>query len=73
MLDAECPVRVIEDIHPYASRGGLKLEYALKQFNVSVAEKLAVDIGASSGGFTDCLIQQNVKNLYGSTVLDFGF
>ena len=70
MCDAECPVRVIEDIHPYVSRGGLKLEYALKEFNISVAEKLAVDIGASTGGFTDCLIQQGVKKVF---AIDVGY
>ena len=65
MCDAECPIRVTEDIHSYASRGGLKLEYALKEFNVSVAEKLAIDMGASTGGFTDCLIQHGIKKTEG--------
>ena len=76
MCDQECLVRVIEDIHPYVSRGGLKLEYALREFNVSVAEKLAVDIGASTGGFTDCLIKNGAKRVYAVDVgygqLDFG-
>jgi 23S rRNA (cytidine1920-2'-O)/16S rRNA (cytidine1409-2'-O)-methyltransferase len=41
----------------YASRGGLKLEYAMKQFGISAEGRLCVDIGASSGGFTDCLLK----------------
>lgn len=70
MCDEKCPVRVIENIHPYASRGGLKLEYALKEFNISVATKLAVDIGASTGGFTDCLIQHGIKKVF---AIDVGY
>jgi 23S rRNA (cytidine1920-2'-O)/16S rRNA (cytidine1409-2'-O)-methyltransferase len=45
-----------EDI-PYVSRGGLKLEAALKAFDVTVADKVCLDAGASTGGFTDCLLQ----------------
>ena len=70
MCDQECLVRVIEDIHPYVSRGGLKLEYALREFNVSVAAKLAVDLGASTGGFTDCLIQHGIKKVF---AIDVGY
>ena len=70
MCDQECLVRVIKDIYPYVSRGGVKLEYALKEFNISVAEKLAVDIGASTGGFTDCLIQHRIKKVF---AIDVGY
>jgi 23S rRNA (cytidine1920-2'-O)/16S rRNA (cytidine1409-2'-O)-methyltransferase len=45
---------------PYVSRGGLKLEHAIKEFNVLVKGKIALDIGASTGGFTDCLLQKGV-------------
>ena len=70
LYDEKCLVRVIEDTHPYASRGGLKLEYALKEFNISVAGKWAVDIGASAGGFTDCLIQHGIKKVF---AVDVGY
>lgn len=48
----------------YVSRGGLKLEKALSVFGISVAEQIAVDIGASTGGFTDVLLQQGAKWVY---------
>ncbi len=49
---------------PYVSRGGLKLERALDAFGVAVKEKLALDIGASTGGFTDCLLQRGARAVY---------
>ena len=48
----------------YVSRGGLKLEGALDDFCVNVSGKVAIDIGASSGGFTDCLLQRGAKVVY---------
>lgn len=48
----------------YVSRGGHKLEEALDRFNVQVAGKVAVDLGASTGGFTDCLLQRGAKKVY---------
>lgn len=49
---------------PYVSRGGLKLDAALKQFNISVSDKIAMDVGASTGGFTDCMLQHGAKRVY---------
>ncbi|HEX7505257.1 MAG TPA: TlyA family RNA methyltransferase [Polyangia bacterium] len=49
---------------PYVSRGGLKLAHALDAFNVSVAGVVAVDVGASTGGFTDCLLQRGASRVY---------
>jgi 23S rRNA (cytidine1920-2'-O)/16S rRNA (cytidine1409-2'-O)-methyltransferase len=49
---------------PYVSRGGLKLKEALDTFKISVASKVAVDLGASTGGFTDCLLQEGAKKVY---------
>jgi 23S rRNA (cytidine1920-2'-O)/16S rRNA (cytidine1409-2'-O)-methyltransferase len=49
---------------PYVSRAGLKLEEALRSFNISVQEKIAADLGASTGGFTDCLLQKGAKKVY---------
>jgi len=48
----------------YVSRGGLKLEHALKTFQLDPAGLIAVDLGASTGGFTDCLIQAGAKQVY---------
>ena len=59
--DAEIVVK-----HPprYVSRGGLKLEKALQVFRVDVGGSVAVDVGASTGGFTDCLLQHGAKFVY---------
>ena len=48
----------------YVSRGGFKLEHALSHFQVQVAGKTAVDLGASTGGFTDCLLQHGAARVY---------
>ncbi|MGQ9477550.1 MAG: TlyA family RNA methyltransferase [Candidatus Bipolaricaulia bacterium] len=48
----------------YVSRGGLKLERALQAFGIDVLAKVAIDIGASTGGFTDCLLQHGAKRVY---------
>lgn len=50
--------------HPYVSRGGVKLEKALAEFNIELKGKVAIDIGASTGGFTDCLLQRGAKEVY---------
>ena len=50
--------------HPYVSRGGLKLEKALDHFAIPVAGRLALDVGSSTGGFTDCLLQRGVAKVY---------
>ena len=70
IYDEECSVRVITDIHPYVSRGGIKLEHALKEFNISPSGKVAVDIGASTGGFTDCLLQRGISKVF---TVDVGY
>jgi 23S rRNA (cytidine1920-2'-O)/16S rRNA (cytidine1409-2'-O)-methyltransferase len=48
----------------YASRGGMKLEGALEDFHISAAGKICLDIGASTGGFTDCLLQNGAARVY---------
>lgn len=48
----------------YVSRGGLKLEKAIVQFGVQLDEKICMDIGASTGGFTDCMLQNGAKKVY---------
>src|SRR3954462_3948612 len=54
----------IETASRYVGRGGLKLEGALRDFGISAAGSTALDIGASTGGFTDCLLQQGAKKVY---------
>lgn len=49
---------------PYVSRGGLKLEKALQHFPLTVQDKICMDIGASTGGFTDCMLQNGAKKVY---------
>ncbi len=49
---------------PYVSRGGLKLEKALKNFNVSVEGRVCTDVGSSTGGFTDCMLQNGAKKVF---------
>jgi 23S rRNA (cytidine1920-2'-O)/16S rRNA (cytidine1409-2'-O)-methyltransferase len=49
---------------PFASRGGIKLAYALDQFQLDVSDKVAADIGASTGGFTDCLLKRGARRVY---------
>jgi 23S rRNA (cytidine1920-2'-O)/16S rRNA (cytidine1409-2'-O)-methyltransferase len=56
-VSAECAVRLLGEDLKYVSRGGLKLERALDHWNIAVAGKICLDIGASTGGFTDCLLQ----------------
>ena len=52
------------NIMPYVSRGGLKLEKALKEFSLDIKDKIMVDIGSSTGGFTDCALQNGAKLVY---------
>ncbi|MDY6893103.1 MAG: TlyA family RNA methyltransferase [Chloroflexota bacterium] len=55
---------------PYVGRGGLKLEGALDRFQIDVASKVAVDVGASTGGFTDCLLKRGATRVY---AVDVGY
>jgi 23S rRNA (cytidine1920-2'-O)/16S rRNA (cytidine1409-2'-O)-methyltransferase len=54
----------------YASRGGIKLEHALDRFGIDVSGKTAADVGASTGGFTDCLLQRGARKVY---AIDVGY
>ena len=65
----DAPIRLEGEILPYVSRGGLKLEKALEVFQVDPAGKKCVDCGASTGGFTDCLLQKGAARVY---ALDVG-
>ena len=64
LVPADAEVRVLGDRMPYVGRGGLKLEAALREFKLDVAGMTALDVGASTGGFSDCLLQQGAKKVY---------
>ena len=63
-VDADTPIDVRGQPHPYVSRGGLKLEKALDHFAIPVDGRIALDVGASTGGFTDCLLQRGAAKVY---------
>jgi 23S rRNA (cytidine1920-2'-O)/16S rRNA (cytidine1409-2'-O)-methyltransferase len=54
----------LKNINPYVSRGGLKLESALNNLNIDVKDYICLDIGASTGGFTDCMLQRGAVKVY---------
>jgi 23S rRNA (cytidine1920-2'-O)/16S rRNA (cytidine1409-2'-O)-methyltransferase len=60
----DLPIEVRGQPHPYVSRGGLKLEKALDHFAIPVEGRIALDVGASTGGFTDCLLQRGAAKVY---------
>ncbi|GIN38321.1 MULTISPECIES: TlyA family RNA methyltransferase [Heyndrickxia] len=66
----DIPLTVKGNVIPYVSRGGLKLEKALNVFNVTAKDKILIDIGSSTGGFTDCALQNGAKMSY---ALDVGY
>lgn len=61
-IDSE--IKVKGKLIPYVSRGGLKLEKALKNFDLTLKYKVCMDIGASTGGFTDCMLQNGARKVY---------
>ncbi|MGD8967063.1 MAG: TlyA family RNA methyltransferase [Anaerolineae bacterium] len=66
-VDAEI---TLEAKPPFVSRGGEKLEAALERFGIDVADAVAADVGASTGGFTDCLLQRGARRIY---AIDAGY
>jgi 23S rRNA (cytidine1920-2'-O)/16S rRNA (cytidine1409-2'-O)-methyltransferase len=67
-FDAE--IRIKGGVLPYVSRGGLKLRKALDVFNLDVTGQVAIDVGASTGGFSDCLLQAGVRKIF---AVDVGY
>lgn len=63
-VDAGAAIRLLGEQLRYASRAGLKLEAALDAFAISVAGLVCLDVGASTGGFTDCLLQRGAARVY---------
>jgi 23S rRNA (cytidine1920-2'-O)/16S rRNA (cytidine1409-2'-O)-methyltransferase len=74
----KCGEKVKEDVNivfkgekmPYVSRGGYKLEKAMKTFNIKLKDKVCFDIGASTGGFTDCMLQNGAEKVF---AIDVGY
>lgn len=69
-VDEHIPLTVKGKPFPYVGRGGLKLEKALDDFSVSVHNKIMIDVGSSTGGFTDCALQNGAKKCY---AIDVGY
>lgn len=70
LVDDDAIIRLKGEDIPYVSRGGVKLAAALQAFAMPVKERIAVDVGASTGGFTDCLLQQGATRVY---AVDVGY
>jgi 23S rRNA (cytidine1920-2'-O)/16S rRNA (cytidine1409-2'-O)-methyltransferase len=75
MIDESLPISIKGKSHPYVSRGGIKLAAALDHFHIDPAGMICLDIGASTGGFTDCLLQRGAAKVWavdvGTNQLDY--
>jgi 23S rRNA (cytidine1920-2'-O)/16S rRNA (cytidine1409-2'-O)-methyltransferase len=69
-VDEQAEIRLKGEDIPFVGRGGLKLEAALRAFPVAPAGRVCIDIGASTGGFTDCLLQHGARKVY---AVDVGY
>ncbi|MGA2226127.1 MAG: TlyA family RNA methyltransferase [Syntrophobacteraceae bacterium] len=69
-VQEDSEIRIIGDAIPYVSRGGLKLEHAIRTFSIEVSGRTAMDVGASTGGFTDCLLSFGARRVY---AVDVGY
>ncbi|MEW6065445.1 RNA methyltransferase [Desulforamulus profundi] len=69
-VKAESDVQVQGNPLPYVSRGGLKLEKAIQAFHIDLKDRVVIDIGASTGGFTDCALQKGARLVY---AVDVGY
>ena len=70
LVRPEAAIRLTYDPQPYVSRGGLKIEKALEFFSIDPQGKIIMDVGASTGGFTDCLLQRGARRVY---AVDVGY
>lgn len=64
LVPPDCEIRLLGEPPPYVSRGGFKLEAALDKFCIDVRDRVCLDVGASTGGFTDCLLQRGARRVY---------
>ena len=70
LIDVDAKIELIGEEMPFVSRGGFKLQKALEVFPINLNEKICVDIGASTGGFTDCMLQHGAAKVY---AIDVGY
>jgi len=70
LIARDAVVRLKGEDHPYVSRGGVKLKGALDHFGIAVKDLVCLDVGASTGGFTDCLLQEGAARVY---AVDVGY
>lgn len=70
LLDSDAEIRIKENSIKYVSRGGYKLEKILDTFDIDLQDKTTMDIGSSTGGFTDCMLQHGAKKVY---AIDVGY
>jgi 23S rRNA (cytidine1920-2'-O)/16S rRNA (cytidine1409-2'-O)-methyltransferase len=69
-VSEDSEIRILGEAIPYVSRGGLKLEHAIRSFSIGVSGRTAMDVGASTGGFTDCLLSFGARRVY---AVDVGY
>ncbi|MCB6993742.1 TlyA family RNA methyltransferase [bacterium 210820-DFI.6.37] len=69
-VDDQAEIYIKENLCPYVSRGGLKLEKALELFGFNLRQAVCMDIGASTGGFTDCMLRKGAKKVF---AVDVGY
>ncbi|MEG0829144.1 MAG: TlyA family RNA methyltransferase [Anaerovoracaceae bacterium] len=69
-VNHEAEIKIKENLCPYVSRGGLKLEKSMVEFRFRLDNTVAVDIGASTGGFTDCMLQNGARKVF---AIDVGY
>lgn len=69
-FDEDCIIEHRGKSQKYVSRGGLKLEKAMQSFSIELEDKVCMDVGASTGGFTDCMLQNGAKKVYS---IDVGY
>ncbi|TFG37306.1 MAG: TlyA family RNA methyltransferase [Syntrophobacterales bacterium] len=67
---SDATIRIKGEDNPYVSRGGLKIKGALEKFDIDVRDFVVLDVGVSTGGFTDCLLQEGAKKVY---AVDVGY
>ena len=70
LVKRDAKIEIIGREMPFVSRGGFKLQKALDVFKIDLKEKICADIGASTGGFTDCMLQRGAKKIY---AIDVGY
>lgn len=69
-IDLNSDIDIRKDLNTYVSRGGLKLEKAIEKFDLHLKEKVSMDIGSSTGGFTDCMLKNEARKVY---AVDVGY